>query len=227
MFGWFSAFTSDDQFDLKSEDCFQKRGGGINAGLVSGTRVATGMGWRQVEAIAEGDLVLTFDAGLQKITKVERVRLWGGEERCPARFWPLEVPVGALGNREVMHILPGQSIMLESDVAEDIYGDPFSLIPAAAVEGVRGIERVPPQSDVEVVLLYFAEEQVVFANNGALFLCPASRDLTDYAYDASGDTFYSILPMDEARFLAVRIEDEMSDACSYSPREVLAAAAVA
>ena len=36
-------------------------------GLVAGTRIATAMGWRAVEAIAVGDLVLTFDNGLQPV----------------------------------------------------------------------------------------------------------------------------------------------------------------
>ena len=33
------------------------------SGLVSGTHVASNMGWRAVEALSLGDLVLTFDHG--------------------------------------------------------------------------------------------------------------------------------------------------------------------
>lgn len=196
----------------------------VRAGLVSGTKVATVMGWRPVEAIAEGDKVLTFDAGLQTITKVTRIRLWSGQETCPQQFWPLEVPAGALGNREAMKVLPGQNIMVESDAAEDIYGDPFTLIPAEAVEGLYGVERTKPQDDIEVIVLHFASDQVIFAANGALFFCPAFTDMVDAAFAEEARPFYSVLPMDEARFLVNRLEDEIAAACSHSPQDVWAAA---
>lgn len=195
---------------------------------MSGTRVATAMGWRPVEAIAEGDKVLTFDAGLQTIHKISRIRLWSAEETCPRHFWPLEVPAGALGNRELMHVLPGQNVMIESDAAEDLYGDPFSLIPAEAVEGTNGVERVPPQGDIEVIVLHFAEDQIVFANNGALFFCPACHDvLQAAAMDGGACQHYAILSMDEALFLAVHLEDEKAAKRAPSPRDAWAAAAMA
>ena len=227
MLGWFSAFSGEDRFEPGMGALDRDGLAGGDAGLVVGTRIATATGWRPVEAIAAGDRVLTFDAGLQTVTRVERLRLWSEDDPCPQQFWPMEVPAGALGNRERMLILPGQNIMLESDTAEDLYGDPFSLIPAGAMEGVRGIDRVPPEQDVEIVLLHFPEEQVVFAENGALFLCPASLDMIECAREESARPFYSVLSMDEARFLAVRMEDEIAMTCSHSPREAMAAVAVA
>ena len=155
---------------------------GVMSGLIEGTRVATAMGWRPIEAIAVGDKVLTFDAGLQPVTRIERRALWSGESACPARFWPLEVPAGALGNRDVMHILPNQGVMLESDAAELAYDDPFALVPALALEGVNGIHRTPPRPATEVLVLHFETDQVVFANSGALFFAPSSRDLLDRAF---------------------------------------------
>ncbi|MEQ8255971.1 MAG: Hint domain-containing protein, partial [Roseovarius confluentis] len=111
MFGWKSTLGKRDIFENANATA-------VKSGLISGTKVATGMGWRPVEAIAAGDKVLTFDGGLQTITKVSRVGLWSGQDHCPRQFWPLEVPAGALGNREVMRVLPGQNIMVESDAAE-------------------------------------------------------------------------------------------------------------
>lgn len=217
MFGWKSTPHQREAFESSNATA-------VNAGLISGTKVATGMGWRPVEAIAEGDKVLTFDAGLQVITKVTRIRLWSGQDTCPRQFWPLEVPVGALGNREAMKVLPGQNIMVESDAAEDIYGDPFTLIPAEAVEGLYGVQRIPPQDDVEVIILHFAADQVVFAENGALFFCPAFADMVNAAFAEEARPFYSVLSMDEARFLVVQLEDEIAAACSHSPQDVWAAA---
>ena len=227
MFGWISARSGEGRPTLKNGADVAHGTGGGESGLISGTRVATAMGWRPVEAIAEGDKVLTFDAGLQTVTRVTRLRLWEEETTCPREFWPLEVPAGALGNREVMHLLPSQTVMVESDTAEDLYGDPFSLIPARAMHGVRGIGRVPPNAEAEVILLHFAEEQIVFANNGALFHCPSSRDILTCAYETAGEPFYSILPMDEARFLAVQLNEEPAASSTTAPQEFWAAAAPA
>lgn len=182
---------------------------GVMSGLAQGTLVATAMGWRPAEGIVAGDKVLTFDAGLKTVTKVVRTHLWSGEESCPKEFWPLEVPSGVLGNREVMHLLPHQTIMVESNAAEDIYGDPFSLIPSIAMEGLRGIHRVPPQYGFEVVQIYFAEEQVIFAKNGTLYFCPSTRDILDCVFEDGTDPLYTILPIAEARDLAAVIEDDI------------------
>lgn len=220
MFGWNKARSgvpTQTQFDATTS-------AGLEAGLLSGTKVASAMGWRPVEAITEGDQVLTFDAGLKTVTKVTRIRLWSDEAMTPSQQWPLEVPTGALGNREPIYVLPGQNIMVESDAAEDMYGDPFTLIPAEAIAGLYGVSRVPPRSDQEVIMLHFASDQVVFSETGALFFCPAAEDLVSRTEDEAGTPFYSILPMDEARFLAVQIEDEITAACTHSPQDVWAAA---
>ncbi|MEM7076625.1 MAG: Hint domain-containing protein [Pseudomonadota bacterium] len=170
-------------------------------GLLAGTRIATTMGWRPVDALAQGDRVLTFDEGLQQITRVSRVRLWDGSEGCPESFWPLHVPPGALGNRTAMDVLPGQGVMIESDAAEEIYGDPFALIPAQAIEGRPGVERAAPSGDLSVIVLHFASEQVVFSDNGALFYCPASYDAMSGSDTAPPQPLYTLLSLAEARRL--------------------------
>lgn len=69
MFGWLSKSLPRRMVDM-SAAC----DGGVmdTRDLLSGTRVATVMGWRAVEALAAGDVVLTFDSGLQKLTEVRR-----------------------------------------------------------------------------------------------------------------------------------------------------------
>lgn len=182
--------------------------GPTQPGLISGTRIATTMGWRPVEAIMPGDKVLTFDSGLQPVTHVTRQRLWDARTPCPDRYWPIEVPAGVLGNRDAMELLPHQGILVESDTAEDIYGDPFSIIPAEAAEGLDGVHRVPPADTAELVCLHFATDQLVFGKAGALFFCPALRDMLGCDQDMPQDPLYSILPIEEARFLAARINQE-------------------
>ena len=182
----------------------------IAGGLVAGTRVATQIGWRGVEAVATGDLVLTFDGGLQVVTGVTRQIVWTMGNRADYATWPLTVPAGALGNRDAMTLIPGQSVMVESDTAEAVFGDPFAMIPAAALDGFRGIHRSIPATQVEVITLHFAQDEVVFANIGALFFCPAQTDLLSEPVPQT----YHTLTMAEAdlliRYLA--LEDRGQDA---------------
>lgn len=205
MLGWMSAPLMGTKRSAEVTGASDGMATGVMTGLLAETSVATAMGWRRVDAICEGDQVLTFDNGLQEVTKVIRTRLWDGEGHCPHRFWPLEVPAGALGNRTALKILPSQPVMLESDTAESLYDDPFALIRARVFEGIRGIDRTPPAHHAEVIVLHFADEQVVFGKEGALLFCPSSRDLIERSL-AGDESLYSILPVHEAIRLVDKIE---------------------
>lgn len=192
MGGWGSAARprcARPEYDMADE----------NAGLASATRVACADGWREIGTIVAGDEVLTFDAGLQKVTSVEHRPLWPAAENCPRSAWPLEVPRGALGNHCRFLLIPGQTVMIESDAAEEIHGDPFALVPAVALENQRGICRVPPRSLGHATLLRFETDQVIFAESGAMFLCPQARDILDSACETGSAPDYRVLSLDEAR----------------------------
>lgn len=166
-------------------------------GMISGTRVATQYGWCDVTKIVPGDRVLTFDGGMQVVQTVRRERVTQGPGDCL-----LEVPAAALGNRETVHLLASQDVMIESDTAEEVFGDPFALIPAMALDGIRGIHRIAPEDELQVVAIEFAQDQVVFANIGALFLCP-QRDQMNMVDAVKQDSpTYDALPMEEACLLA-------------------------
>lgn len=180
--------------------------GGKTAGLAMGTKVATSLGWRPVEAVVPGDRVLTFDSGMQEITHVTRGVLWQGPDACPRRLWPLMVPAGALGNAQSMTILPDQPVVIESEVGKEIYGDPFTLVPAGALEGFRGIERMPPEAEAGVVTLHFHRDQVVFGSAGALFYCPTIRSLSVVETLDELQSDYVVLGYEDAEFLIGCIE---------------------
>lgn len=144
------------------------------SGLTSGTRVATSMGWRPAEAITVGDEVLTFDNGAQLVTAVSRGTHFAAAGDLPAFAVPVHVPMGAIGNEEPMVLLPEQIVMLESDAAETLTGDPFALVPAKTLEGFRGIDRIRGIRPVEVISLHFENDEVLFAEGGALMLATAA-----------------------------------------------------
>ena len=141
--------------------------------------VATPGGWRPVEALAVGDALLTFDGGAQTLTGVGRSLLWTPIEQCPPELWPIVVPAGAVGNRCRMRALPGTRFLVESDLAEQITGDPFCVIPAASLIDAGIATQEPPTSFVEIMTLTFDSEQLVYSDGGALIMsdlpCPANR----------------------------------------------------
>jgi len=185
---------------------------GVNQseGIVAGTRIATEMGWRPVEGIVAGDIVMTFDHGPRPVVAVKRMQMWLGSNSCPRHLQPLAVPVGALGNATAMLLLPEQSVLVESDLAESVFGDPFALIPAAALEGYRGIDRITPHQKVEVVVLEFDRDEVIYANGTGMIHCNSVDAGSLNAMIEPTPAMYEALPMEMARsIVAEMIEDEM------------------
>lgn len=188
--------------------------GGISSGLVTGTRVATSIGWRMVEAIAPGDMALTFDGGMQVVRRITRNILWSSSKNCPEHLWPLHVPAGALGNQNDMQLLPEQVVMIESDAAEECFGDPFALLPAAALRGFNGITSIKPHGDIVVYTLHFDEEQIVFACSSALFHCPSVAQLS--LLDTVPNSTYEALPMRNATALVARMAQDAVTAPDFT-----------
>lgn len=137
-------------------------------GIPSGTRIATHEGWQRIDMIAVGDYVLTFDNGPRAVVAITRSIQFVHEDIAPDFANPIHVPAGAIGNSEPLVLLPEQSVMVESDLAEAQTGDPFALIPAKALVGYRGIERFRALRPFEVYTLHLETDELVYAEGGAL-----------------------------------------------------------
>ncbi len=148
------------------------------SGLTVGTRVATHRGWRPVETITAGERVLTFDNGLRLVAGVSRGTHFAAGDALPDFAKPVNVPIGTIGNHEAMVLLPEQPVLVESDAAEAMTGDPFALVPAKALVGFRGIEGFRSLRPIEVITLHFENDELVFADGGALTLAPAMPAIT-------------------------------------------------
>jgi hypothetical protein len=120
------------------------------------------------------------------------------------------VPAGALGNRDELTLLADQGVLVESDAASDMYGDPFAIVPAHALNGVRGITRAAPAHQIELIAVYFADEQVIYAEGGALIHCPANTTALDKFIECQPSS-YDVLNIRDAAFLAecLVMEDQM------------------
>ncbi|QQA43326.1 Hint domain-containing protein [Pelagovum pacificum] len=186
-----------------------------STGIVAGTKVASSMGWKPVENLSAGDLVLTFDDGMQPLRAVRHQVLKIETDRRGAD-WPLRVPQGALGNQSELYLLPQQPVLIESDTAEAMSGDPFVLILAGVLCGVRGIEQVGLSGRVEVTTLEFADEQLVFANVGTLFHCAAP------ATDKISTRSYEVLSREDGELIAACLQDEDWSVDAAVPRAAYA-----
>lgn len=213
MFGWKNRSNATPKRMAEQTGAYD--GGICNAiahGLTGSTRVASNLGWRCADAIAVGDQVLTFDNGMQTVTEICRSTLWVDATMVPAHMWPVFVPAGALGNRTGITLLPEQGVMIESEAALDQHGDPFAVVPAFALAGVRGIRRQEPQQQLEIITLFFAAEQVIYTEGSLLTHCPCAHlSLSDMV--AGCERPYDVLSAADAAFLAecIVVEDHFAD----------------
>lgn len=181
--------------------------GGLGGnGMIGGTLVATEMGWLPVQDLRTGDRIVTFDNGLVPLREVMISHLSTSASGLPRRFWPLNIPTKALANRQAMVLLPEQAILIESDEAEALYGDPFVLVDAGALDGHNGITRVAPNIETQIVSLRFSQDEIVYANGMVLMHCPRAADwaapsaqATTAAFGRSGR--YRCLPRSKGRQL--------------------------
>jgi hypothetical protein len=176
----------------------------LSHGLMVGTRVASNLGWRAIDALAAGDKVLTFDHGMQAVTEVRRAHVWLDAPDTSETFWPVVVPVDALDNRDELTLLPDQGVMIESDAALDMLGDPFAIMTAHNLVGLRGIHRRQPKQRIELVAVYFEHDEVIYAEGGALIHCPGDMSTLDKFLDAAPQT-YRVLKEEQAAELAFHI----------------------
>ncbi|UWR23201.1 Hint domain-containing protein [Sulfitobacter sp. S190] len=202
MFGWKTKSQPQTRRTVELTGAYDGGLASLSHGLMVGTRVASNLGWRAIDALAKGDMVLTFDHGMQEITEIRRAHVWLDAPDVAEHLWPVVVPVDALGNREELHLLPDQGVMIESDLADDAFGDPFAIVPAHSLCGLRGIRRRQPMRRVELIAVYFAADEVIYAEGGALIHCPRDLSTLDKFLDQAPTT-YSVLDADASDAIAL------------------------
>lgn len=206
MFGWITRGHGTPHRLAEPSGSYDTAACFAGQGLVGGTCIATATGWRGVETIQAGDMVLTFDNGMQAVAAVRRTTFRTNPAQARPQTLPLVVPVGALSNRVPLVLLPEQGVMVESDAASDSMGDPFAVVPAHTLTGYRGIRADYEPRELTLVTVCFERPQVVYAEAGTLIYCPQAHvDLLNMVKQE-----YKLLPLHEARFLVecMQYEDE-------------------
>lgn len=183
-------------------------------GILAGTMVATEDGWKPVETLCVGDLVMTFDGGLQPIMGVSRALYPALPAALDTSESLIRIPTGLIGNTSPLTVTPYQPLVIESDLSEVLFGDPFAPVEARALRAVSGVEEILPDEAVVVVSLGFEQDQIIFAAGNALVLCPAEmcfkpRCLEDVVF-ANSEPSYQVLSAEEAHMVAAGILAEHS-----------------
>lgn len=157
------------------------------SGMAAGTLVETAEGWRPVESLRMGDKLQTLDGGLARVIGLTRSVIPDGRL--------MHVPGGHLGTCEDLWLAPFQHVLVDT-LGDARYPDAASvLVPAMAFEGTLGRLR-PRAGKAEVITPLFAEEEVVWANSGALVWCPG---LAQDPGDLPASAFFTRLSTAEAR----------------------------
>lgn len=138
-------------------------------GVFASNPVAIPGGWALASDLRPGDAVETFDDGPQPIRSIST-------QPSSGQRTALLVPAWALGNAQALFLLPEQTVMIESDLAEDLYGEPFVTVPAAALEGWAGIQRAlaPPEASFQFL---FDTAQLVYVAGDLLLGCPGQPSI--------------------------------------------------
>lgn len=224
MFGWLEKNNFDDAMpdDNRVMEGLLITG---QSGFIEGTHVASNLGWRAVEALSVGDKVLTFDHGMQTITDIQRQSQVSHGHKMPKAQLPLMVPRDALYNRRAMWLMPDQGLMIESESTQDSQGDPFAVIPASALHGFRGIERADPGEQLNVTILAFAQDEVVYVEGGMLAHCPKPHCILSDDIKTS-QSLYDVMNTPSAEFLVECLarQDGSADAFTCDPEELASVA---
>lgn len=187
-------------------------------GLSAALRLSTTDGWIEARRLVAGDTVLTFEQGEVPLRAVHcsRQAAW-----VPPAFWPVVLPAGAMLNDQPVELLPAQMVLLESDLAEDEYGEPFVMVPALALVGWNGIRRCAPR-DTTIVHLQFDTPQVIFAGGSLLLGCGGHGAAAANLFRCDG---LITLRLAEARRLVADLIAEGNRAARIAARQDAAQAA--
>lgn len=140
----------------------------LASGLIAGTMVETQRGWTPVENLRLGDRVQSFDGGACPILALDRN--W---TTLSPDAHVIRVPGGVLDTCTDLTLMPGQHILIDTFGDAMLPDAALVLIPATALTGWRGTQRIAVTKAVEIITPLFAAEEMIFANTGAMIRCPA------------------------------------------------------
>jgi hypothetical protein len=192
-----------DAFPAALAPLFPRRSNPANS-VLAGTRLETPNGWRDVETLRPKDRVATLDGGFAPLVSVRR--------QIQARAetdWLL--PAGSMNNCSDLTVVGGQNLAFFDPACNRLFQTDCVLAPVNAMAGFRGIRPAPITPAAHTFALTFADEEIIYAQTGALLHVPAPAP--------AGDGFFRTLSYGETRALLM-----LMDTSQYGPDTLRAAA---
>ena len=178
--------------------------------FLHGTKISTVHGEIPIEQLRVGDLVLTADNGAQPIKWIGSGRLAYAGKHAPIVIEQNALAAG-IPARD-LKVSPQHRILVDSPIAERMFGRREVLLPAHRLIGLRGIRQSSPRQSVRYWHIFTQKHQLVRANGAwaetlypgreaLLALCPEARaelaailPLSDVAYSYDKARFEPIAP---------------------------------
>lgn len=151
-----SGFSTDEDAENNVIVCF-----------AGGTMIATGNGETPIEALCLGDLVRTLHRGLQPVRWIGRRELSDDDLRAWPRLRPIRISAGALGQglpRRDLLVSPQHRILIDSPIAERMFGTREMLVAANKLTPLPGIRQVEAARPVTYYHLLFDRHEVILGN---------------------------------------------------------------
>ena len=176
-----AVMISDLNFDTTpaTPSCFAK-----------GTMIRTAFGEVPVEALSEGDLVVTAGNGLQKVR-------WVGHRSFPAKgdLAPVCIGKGALGNTRDLVVSPAHRMAISDARIEALFSEPEVLVPAIAlIDGDRIYRKIG--GTITYYHILFDAHEVIFAEGApteSMYIWDGEASLAGFTKD-SVDELHKIFP---------------------------------
>lgn len=131
------------------------------------TLIATPTGERAIGTLRAGDTVMTADNGIQDIAWIGSRALSIADQITAPKLRPVRIPAGALGGgmpHSDLFVSPQHRILLESKIAERMFGSRKILVPAIKLVGMNGIAQVGEFDPVVYVHVLLDAHQILMAN---------------------------------------------------------------
>jgi len=144
---------------------------GLDGGIGASVHLETDSGWKKASDIVPGDQVLTLDHGMRTVWNVRAKTMNSTKDSLP-----LIITVGAVGNCREFMVRDRQVVLFEMTEAEKFTGSRYVLVHASDLIGFKGISRIVPPKDFEVISLEFQNDEVVCAANGSYIFFPKSDE---------------------------------------------------
>lgn len=135
--------------------------------FVTGTLIDTDDGSRPVEALREGDLILTKDSGFRRLSWVAFRHLTPRHLDISPNLRPILIRAGALGPgmpQQNLLVSPQHRMLVTSRIARRLIGAEEALVPAKHLCGLPGIEVMDPANGVGYHHLLFDRHEIVRSN---------------------------------------------------------------